>query len=61
MAKKKLLLMEYVWLGIAFLTFGVFVYSTIKQGFGESYIMLIFSAVSVLMYLWRKKLRKSEE
>ena len=60
MAKKKILLMEHVWIGVALITLAVFIYTTIKQGFGKSYLMLIFSAISILMYLWRRKLRNSE-
>ncbi len=61
MAKKKLFLMEHIWLFIAGLTFVFFVYNTVKQGFSESYIMLIFSALSILMFLWRRALRKKDE
>ncbi len=61
MAKNKVFLMEHVWFFVTVVTFAFFVYATIKQGFEKSYIMLILSGISFLMYLWRKTLRKKEE
>jgi len=61
MAKNKFLLMEHVWLFVSVFTLIFFAYTTYKQSFQESYIMLIFSAIAFLMHLWRKTLRKKEE
>lgn len=61
MSKNKIILMEYVWATLAIVTLILFIYETFKTSFAHSYIMLILSAVSALMYLWRKSLRKKEE
>ncbi|MBN2664105.1 MAG: hypothetical protein JXR68_10690 [Bacteroidales bacterium] len=61
MAKKKIILMEHIWLVLSILTVTLFIYSTIVQGFKDSYILLIFSGISALMFLWRRNLRKNED
>ncbi len=61
MVKKKPVLMEHIWLVISVMCLVFFVYNVIKIGFTESYILLIFSVISILMYLWRKALRKKDE
>lgn len=61
MAKKKVYLMEHVWMIVALASFVLFVVNTVKVGFSESYLLLIFTAVSLLMSFWRKSIRKKEE
>lgn len=53
--------MEHIWGGLAIITLIFFIYETIYTSFSHTYILLILSAVSALMYLWRKNLRKKEE
>jgi len=60
MAKKKILLMEHIWLAVAALTLVLFIYSAVVQGFKDSYVLLIFSGVSALMFLWRRNLRRND-
>lgn len=60
MSKNKVFLMEHIWLALTVITLVFFVYATIKQGFSKSYIMLILSALSFLMFQWRKALRKKD-
>ncbi len=53
--------MEYVWIVAFVLTFLMFLLRTINYGFRDGgSTMLIFSAMSLVMYLWRRQLRKNE-
>ncbi len=61
MTKKKILLMEYIWLFLTVLLTVMFIYQTFTIGFSQSYLTLILAAASGLMYLWRHNLRKKEE
>jgi len=61
MSRNKIFLMEHIWLALTVITLAFFVYATIKQGFSKSYIMLILSGLSFLMFQWRKALRKKDE
>jgi len=60
MAKKKVISMENIWFVLTLFTFGIFVYSTIIQGFKSSYILLIGSILCFLMFLWRRSMRQKE-
>ena len=59
--KRKPILMEYVWLGVALISFGFGVHATINVGFQKSYIFLVLVILAVLMYVWRRHIRKNVE
>ncbi len=61
MTKKKILLMEHIWLFLTVLLAVMFIYQTFQTGFSQSYVTLLLTAASALMYLWRHNLRKKEE
>ncbi len=53
--------MEIVWLIVAGVSLGFFVHAMINVGWHKAYVFLIFVGLSLLMYLWRRSLRKSEQ
>lgn len=53
--------MEYVWMGSAVLCLIIAVLRTIEIGFSEGLPMFLMTALCVVMYMWRKSLRKKEE
>lgn len=60
MAKKnKTGIMEYVWIAVAVLSLVTGIHKTIKYGFNESYLFFIFAAISILLFFYRRYLRKN--
>ncbi len=59
--KVKVSLMEIVWLTVAAISLGFFVHALINMGWHKAYVFLIFVLLCLLMYWWRRSLRKSEE
>ncbi len=59
--KSLIRLMEYVWLTIAFLCFVVFVDAMIRFGWYKAKIFLGLTAISLIMYFWRRQVRRQEE
>lgn len=53
--------MEHVWLIASVATLGFGIHATIYQGIGKSYIFGILLVFTVLMYFWRRNLRKNDE
>lgn len=52
---------ELLWIAFCVVCLVVAIIRTVKYGFNEGVAMYCFSGVSLLMYLWRRSLRKSEE
>jgi flagellar biogenesis protein FliO len=52
-------ILEYTWLVLAVVCLGLAIHSTVKFGFGQSYMLFILTFVAVLMYLLRRYRRKS--
>lgn len=61
MSKIFRLILEYTWLGVAVLSLGAGVHKTYKTGFGESYLFFIIVFISILMYMFRRHMRKSQD
>ncbi len=61
MEKKRKSIMEYVWLVVAIISLGFGVHATIHKGIGESYVFGIMFIFTVLIYFWRRNLRRKEE
>ncbi len=59
--KSLIRLMEYVWLTLAFLCLVVFVDAMIRFGWYKAKIFLLLTALSLIMYLWRRQVRKQQE
>ncbi len=59
--KKRISLMEYVWLGVAAVSLGFFIDAQIRYGWHKARTFLLFVGIALLMYLWRRMIRKSEE
>ena len=59
--KTKVSLMEIVWLVVAGISLGFFTDAMIRFGWSKARIFLLFVGLSLLMYLWRRALRKSED
>ncbi|MEA1897726.1 MAG: hypothetical protein U9N53_08705 [Bacteroidota bacterium] len=53
--------MEWVWLFIAFVSLGTWIYSFQKEGKTDTNMLLIISAVSFLMYFLRRYLGKQKK
>ncbi len=53
--------MEWIWLFIAFISLGTWIYSLQKEGETDSNMLLIISAVSFLMYFLRRYLDKKKK
>jgi hypothetical protein len=50
--------MEYTWLAIGILSFGTWLFSSIQEGLGNHYMLLIIALASFAMFFFRKYLRK---
>ena len=61
MNKKGALILEYVWLAFAIFASLYGIHKFIKQGFGESYILFIISAIAAFMFILRRAMRKFKE
>lgn len=59
--QKQFKLMEYLWLTLALFCFIFAIYVTFVKNFKESYIFFIFTAICVIMYFLRKKMRQKFE
>ncbi len=59
--KTRMSLMEYVWLAVLVITLIFFGDAMFRFGWQRAKTFLLFAAISLLMYLWRRQLRKSEE
>lgn len=53
--------MEVLWLCMAVMCLIIAVIRTVKLSFEEGTVMYIGSALCVLMFLWRRNIRKNEE
>jgi hypothetical protein len=53
--------LEITWLFISFLAFVAAAYNWFSRGFSDSYILFAISAISLLMFFYRRNLRKSKE
>ena len=53
--------MEILWTCMGLMCLIIAIIRNVRYGFGEAQTMYIFSALSALMYLWRRHLRKKEE
>ncbi|MCQ2973384.1 MAG: hypothetical protein MJ211_01085 [Bacteroidales bacterium] len=53
--------MEILWICMSILCFIIGICRTIKFGINEGAIMLISSIICILMFLWRRSIRKNEE
>jgi len=53
--------MEILWICMSAMCLIIAIIRNVKFGFDEAKAMYIFSAISVLMYLWRRHLRQKEE
>lgn len=60
MAKNKILRMEHIWFVLTIVIFVYFIVETVLKGIQESYVLLILSFITGLMFLWRKALRKKD-
>jgi hypothetical protein len=61
MSKKKVLMMEHIWLALTLISFTIFVIETIRKPFSETYVLLILAGISGLMFYWRRTMRKRED
>lgn len=61
MEKKRKHPMEILWICMAIFCLAYAILRNIKFGFEEAKMMYLFSALSVIMLLWRRHLRKKEE
>ncbi|MDX2443715.1 MAG: hypothetical protein QNK30_07930 [Bacteroidales bacterium] len=52
-------LMEQVWIVISIFSLALWVYSVIKDGFKDNFMLLVISGISFLMYSVRRYLRKN--
>ncbi len=59
--KARMSLMEYVWLTVAFISAVMSVDAYFRYGFSRAKTFLIFVGISLLMYLWRRSIRKNDE
>ncbi len=59
--KTKVSLMEIVWLVVAGLSLGFFIDAMVRTGWHKASMFLVFAGISILMYLWRRSLRRSEQ
>ena len=53
--------LEITWLFIACLAFVAAVYNWYSRGLSDSYILFGISAISLIMFFYRRNLRKSKE
>ena len=53
--------MEYVWLTVAGVSAGFAVDAVFRYGWKEAKNFLLFVAISLFMYWWRRSLRQKEE
>ncbi len=61
MAKNKAFIMEHVWLVVTLISIGFGIHATITQGIEKSYVFGILAIFSILIYFWRRNLRKNDE
>jgi hypothetical protein len=59
--KNKTNIFEVLWLITAMLCFFAAIHQTYREGFSESYILFIFTALAVIMYLLRRYLRVNKK
>ncbi|MDD2279095.1 MAG: hypothetical protein PHD06_01650 [Bacteroidales bacterium] len=55
---KLAVVLEIIWLILAFICVGFGIYITVKVGFNQSYMFFILSVVALLMYTLRRHKRK---
>jgi ABC-type Fe3+ transport system permease subunit len=61
MNKKAALVLEYMWLILGIITLASGIYETIRSGFSEAYLFFIMTVISLFMFSYRRRLRKSRE
>ncbi len=53
--------MEILWICMGIMCLIIAIIRNVRYGFGEAQAMYVFAALSALMFLWRRHLRKNEE
>jgi len=61
MVKNKAFIMEHVWLMITAISIGFGIHATIKEGIGVGYVFGIIAVFSIMLFFWRRSLRKNEK
>jgi len=61
MANNKAKAMEYLWLIIAMVSFGIGIKKSIDFGLENSWLFFVFVLIALLMWFWRKKIRENDE
>jgi hypothetical protein len=61
MNKRAAHFLEYLWLGLGVITLATGIYETLRSGFSDSYLFFIMTVISLFMYSYRRRLRKSRE
>ncbi len=61
MNKKGALILEYVWLTLAFVAVLIGIYKISYNGLNNSYVFFIIAAVASFMYMIRRAMRKYTE
>jgi predicted phage tail protein len=52
-------IMEYVWIVISIFSLALWIYSVMKEGFKDNFMLLIVSGISFLMFSVRRYLRRN--
>jgi len=61
MNRKVLFTLEMVWLAIAVISIAAALYNWYELGFGESIMFFVITLLSLMMYFFRRNLRKSQK
>ncbi len=61
MQKSIIHILELVWLSLTVLSFLAGIYNWYQAGFSESIMFFVIMFVSLLMYIYRRNLRKSRK
>lgn len=61
MNKSKPRAMEYLWLAVSVLSFGVAIHKTLNFSLRASWLYYLFTVIALLMWFLRKKMRENED
>ncbi len=61
MNNKMVYILEIVWLVLAILSLLAGLFTWYSEGLGESLMLFIITIISIFMYFYRRKLRKSQK
>ena len=50
--------LEIFWLIVSILTLFIAIQSTLKEGFGESYVFYIMTSLALFLYITRRNMRR---